>query len=215
MSFSPGPGAYGPPGMPPPGYWQQGNRPPGTPGRRDGTTAIFVRLTAPILLLVLGLTGFFLGFAPAGRYGGYGREPYSMFDGYLMMFPVLVLIAGLIGIAGLIPGERPQLWLTTAISGATAATMLCLLPSFADDESSSWGYWVVFTIILAQMGVALFAIFIGSGLITVTAQHPGPPGSWPGPNYGGPPSSPLPPRGPQMQPPPPSSNPQVPPPGQG
>lgn len=208
MSFSPEPGAYGPQGSWAQGNWAQGNQSPGGPGRPDRPPSTFVRMTGPILLLVLGLVGFFLGFAPALDEGG---ETGSMFEySGLIVFPMVLLISGLIGIAGLIPGERTQLWASTAISGTAAVSMLCLLINFDDDLSTTWAYWLVFTILLAQIGVALFAIFIGAGVITVTAQPSGMGASWQGPGPYGPPQAP----GPQMPPPPTDLNPQVPPPAQ-
>lgn len=219
MSFSPDQGAYGSqgnwaPGMQAPGMQAPGMRPPGNRGRRGGTRSTYVTLTAPILLLTLGLAGFFLGFAPAlGESGssssiGNSGETVSMFESViLMVFPMMVLISGLIGIAGLIPGERSQVWLSTAFSGVTAATMLCLLTSFDDSVSTAWAYWVVFTILLAQIGIALFAIFIGAGVITVRTQQPGMPGNWQGPGQFGPRQPQFPARGPQMQTPPPAQGP--------
>lgn len=165
--------------------------PPPTPPRpRPAVDSTFADLTAPILLLALGLTGFFLGFAPALAFRG---ETASMFhSSFLVVVPILVLVAGLIGMAGLIPGERPQLWAATSISIATAATMLCVLVNQGDGATTAWAYWVVFAILLAQIGVALFAIFIGAGVITVTANPGGPPGDWQGPAAFGAPPAPTP-----------------------
>lgn len=180
-------------------YGAHGNPPPAPPVPRALVKSTFTSLTAPLLLLALGLAGFFLGFAPAltssssSSWSDSESVTASMFDSSaLMVFAMLVLVAGLVGLAGLIPGERPQLWISTVISVVTAATMLCILPNFGDSVSTAWGYWLVFTILLAQAGIALFAIFISAGVITVTANRPAPHGNWQGPNHFPPPQSPGP-----------------------
>lgn len=195
-------------GRPEDGFARQYGPPPQGAAARASSGAL-----VPLLLGALGITGFFLGFGEFIVFKMNGEKlnvdaTLTVFGMLNILFPALVLTAGLVAVVGWMLRARWGIALAAVFSMVAAAGMLTNLQTFGEDGfwsgflavlvdgvgssknnlsvSAGWGYWVIFAIAVVQFLLAAWAL---AGVVRGLGGLPqigsaGPAYGFPQPGYG-------------------------------